>query len=433
MPSLLEASPSAGQETSWWINPRAWLREQKLSRPFWLFFIAAFFFDVGFGIYFFLFNLYLLDFHYSDRAIGLVNGALTLGALAGTLPTGAVARKIGARPLLVFCFLGAPVIGLLRALWIGESAQIALAFVAGFVMCSWTVCFLPVLTRLTTETNRTSAFSLIFSVSIGTSSLGAVLCGYLSQWLKAIGLVLSPVETKQLILLAACALVTVGLVALLRLRIPPEARGQPSAEDHNPNSSRVRKRFIPPYLLRFLPAMALWSAVLAAFLPFANVYLSRDLQISLAHIGVIFAAAQVIQLCAGLLNPVLFRMLGLVNGIMATELATALMLALLGRARKEALVIGLYFGFSASQWMTSPGLYNLLMNETADRDRSMAAAVVMFSNSLVSSAATAGAGILFTQYGYPPVLLAIAVLALLIALLSRFLIAPYPRTSPVLP
>jgi predicted MFS family arabinose efflux permease len=92
--------------------------------------------------------------------------------------------------------------------------------------------------------------------------------------------------------------------------------------------------------------------------------------------------------------------------------------------------MALYLTFSAAQWMCSPGLYNLLMNETPDSERSPAAAMTLFCNALAGSAATAGAGILFTRFGYPPVLLSIAALAMLIALLFRlFVMPPRPGVS----
>jgi len=44
-------------------------------------------------VYFFLFNLYLLDLHFNERTIGLVGGALTFGSVIGTLrPAGLHAR-----------------------------------------------------------------------------------------------------------------------------------------------------------------------------------------------------------------------------------------------------------------------------------------------------------------------------------------------------
>ncbi len=179
--------------------------EKNLSRPFWVFFTAAFFFDAGFSVYYFLFNLYLLDFGFKERAIGLVGGASTLGSVLGTLPAGLLARKIGVQRLLIFCFVAASLVNALRTLWMGEAAQIGLAFLTGLTMCTWGVCFLPAIARLTTEKNRAAAFSLIFSVSIGTSALGGVVCGYLPKWLKMAGFVMQAAEVKRLILLVSCA------------------------------------------------------------------------------------------------------------------------------------------------------------------------------------------------------------------------------------
>jgi MFS family permease len=74
----------------------------------------------------------------------------------------------------------------------------------------------------------------------------------------------------------------------------------------------------------------------------------------------------------------------------------------------------------------------LLMDQTPDKERSTAAAMTLFCNALAGSAATAMAGILFTHFGYPPVLFGIAMLAIGAALLLRVLITPQPH-SPALP
>jgi sugar phosphate permease len=124
----------------------------------------------------------------------------------------------------------------------------------------------------------------------------------------------------------------------------------------------------------------------------------------------------------GVLTPVVFRVLGLVNGIVATQLVAAFALASMAGARHGGLAIGLYLSFSAAQWMSSPGLYNLLMSETPDHERSTAAAMTLFCNALAGAAATASAGILFTQFGYPRVLLGIAVMAAAVAVLFKLLI-----------
>jgi len=77
--------------------------------------------------------------------------------------------------------------------------------------------------------------------------------------------------------------------------------------------------------------------------------------------------------------------------------------------------------------MSSPGIYNLVMSRTPERDRSAAAAMTLFCNAVLQSGATALAGILFTQFGYPRVLLGIAVFALLTALLFGTQVASAAR------
>ena len=163
MERLLESNPAPScneKVIQFWRNPVDRLRQEKLSHGFWVVFTAAFFFDFGILIYVFMFNLYLLDLHFNDRSIGLVNGAAILGSVAGTLPAGLLARRIGIRPVLIGCFVIAPLLCVLRAAATGEASQIILGFSSGLAMSSWGVCLLPAVARTTTEANRPSAFSL---------------------------------------------------------------------------------------------------------------------------------------------------------------------------------------------------------------------------------------------------------------------------------
>jgi predicted MFS family arabinose efflux permease len=424
MESLLLTAGQTEKRVSFWKNPIAWLRKENLSRGYWTFFAAAFFYDAGFAVYFFLFNLYLMDRGFSDRVIGLIGGSFTLGSLVGTLPAGALARRTGLRSLLLALFITAPLLNLARSLWIWEPAQIALAFIAGVAMSAWGVCFLPAIARLTSEKNRPAAFSFILSASVGTSILGGVVCGYLRRWLEMAGFAISAAQVKEWILLTACAIVPIGLLAVLRLRFPSDTQGEMRAE-----RAWLHGWQLSPFLRRYLLVMALWCAVLAAFTPFANIYLSRSLHVPMEQVGLAFSLVQVIQLGMVLLVPMVSRMLGLVKGIAAMQAAAAVVLGCMAGVTNPQLAVVLYLIFSAAQWMSTPALYNFLMNETPDAERSTAAAMTLFSNSLAGSVATAGAGILFMKFGYPPVLMGIALAALAIALLFLFLMSPMSRGS----
>jgi MFS family permease len=418
------AGANCGNGISIWRNPAAWLLDKKLGREFWVFFAVAFFFDFGFSIYFFLFNLYLLDFHFNERTMGLVGGALALGSVIGTLPAGWLARRTGLRPMLMYCMIAAPLLGVVRSTVMWEPAQIGLGFLAGLAMCIWGVCYLPAVARLTTEENRASAFGIIFSMSIGVGSLGGLVCGYLPKGLKMAGYSMQASDVKRLILLVACGIAAIALIPLVRLRLPME-ESQPQAS----NKTGKQAWKMSPFLSRFLPSMALWTVALTSFTPFASVYLSRNLNISLPHIGFIFTATGLIQLCLGLLTPLLFRTLGLVNGIVATQVATAAAIACLAETHDRRLAVALYLSFSATQWMSSPGLYNLLMSKVPDEERSSASAMTMFCNALVGAGSTAGAGILIAQFGYPRVLMGISALALTAALLFGCFVAPATHST----
>ncbi len=404
--------PSHGM-AAFWRGPSSWLREQRLGRDYWIFFTAAFFFDAGFAVYFFLFNLFLLDQHWNERAMGLIGGALTAGSLLGTLPAGALTRRSGVRPLLIFLFAAAPLLGALRAIWVWRPAAICAAFLMGLAMSLWGVCMLPTVAAVTTKKNRAQAYSLIFSVSVGTSALGGLLCSALPRWLHQAGLALPPVEVKRGILLASCLVAIVGLIPVLQLPrdVAKTKKSTGVAEDERAKMSLLRWR-MNPFLLRYLPAMALWSGFLAAFAPFANVYLARELHLPLGRIALMFSLVQVTQFCMGLLLPVVLQVFGLRNGIAITQGIAALTLAALAAGHAPRVAMVLYLMFSAAQWMSSPALYNLLMNCTVEGERGTAAAMTMFCGSVASTIATIAAGSAITRFGYAPTMLVIAAYAL---------------------
>ena len=392
---------------------------KKLGRGFWVFFAVAFFFDLGFAVYFFLFNLYLLDLHFNERSLGLVGGALTLGSVVGTLPAGWLGRKLGLRPLLAFFLVSAPILGIARALVFAEWEHIGLAFMAGLAMCLWGVCFLPMVAALTDEENRATAFGLIFSVSIGSSAVGELVCSYLPHWLAVAGFALQAAETKRGILIAACCVAMAGLIPWFLLRDPSQKSDPPGA-----SGAGKRTREVNGFLVRFLPAMALWSAVAGAFASFSNVYLSKSLHIPLPQIGLVFSAAQVLQLCVGLMTPLFFRWLSLERGVLVAQVSSAIALGLLAGTKDRGLAIGLFLSFSATQWMSSPGLYNVLMSRVPPQERGWASAATLFCNAVVQSGLTACAGILIVRFDYSRTLAGACGLAAMAALLFAIFVAP---------
>src|ERR1035437_2703788 len=84
----------------------------------------------------------------------------------------------------------------------------------------------------------------------------------------------------------------------------------------------------------------------------------------------------------------------------------------------------LYCAFMAAQHMCDPGLQSLLMDRIAAEERSGAAALYFLVISIAQAASAAIAGAGYARFGYPPVLIGIAVATVVAAAVFRILCAP---------
>jgi predicted MFS family arabinose efflux permease len=367
---------------------------------FWLFYAASLFFSFGFSIFFFLFNLYLIGFRLNERFLGLIGGLMAFGSILGTIPAGICAERFGIRPTLVIGLSCTVVFSLLRVCFVGQPVQFALAILTGITLCSWAVCLSPTVASLTTESQRPFAFSLMFSSGIGIAALGALVAGQLPTWLRHVSHPVAAAQATRWTLECACGAAALAIIPLLRLRLPGAA-------------PRARlSRFSNPFLRRFLPAMAVWALVTGSFPPFANVYFVHHLGLSLQKVGFVFSLSQLVQFLAVLGAPLLFRRTGLVRGVVLTQMATAAALASLAFIRGGTGAAWLYAAYMAIQYMNEPGIYSLLMDQIPPGERSSASASTFFVTSACQALASAVMGAAIVRFGYPPVLLGIAVLAL---------------------
>jgi MFS family permease len=389
---------------------------------FWLFFTAALFFNFGFSIFFFLFNLYLLGFHFTERSLGLIGGCMASGSILGTIPVGICAQRLGLRLTLVCGLLSTVVFSILRIWALPQPAQLALALLTGMTLCSWAVCLSPAIASLTREPERPFAFSLMFSSGIGVAALGALVAGQLPGWLRHLPQPFNADEASRLTLEFACGAAALSIVPLLRLNLPGAA-------------PRVQlPRLSNPFLRRFLPAMAVWALVTGSFPPFANVYFVHHLGLSLQKMGFVFSLAQLVQFFAVLSAPLLFRHTGLVKGVILTQLATAAALASLALIHPGphggTPALWVYPIYMAMQFMNEPGIYSLLMDQIPPGERSGASASTFFVSNACQAMASAAMGVAIVRFGYSAALLGIAGLAVAATLLFARLSGSHATSAP---
>jgi MFS family permease len=379
---------------------RKWLANAPRGQ-FWLFFTASLFFSFGFSVFFFLFNLYLLGFGFTERSLGLIGSLMAMGGIVGTIPAGICAERFGLRVTLIGGLGLTVFFSLLRICILGEPAQLALAGLAGITLCSWAVCLSPAVAGLTMEHERPFAFGLMFSSGIGVGALGALVAGRLPGLLPR----LAAMEAKRATLELACGVAALAIVPLSRLSVRSTV-------------ARVRPSWaINPFLLRFLPAMAIWALVTGAFPPFANVYFVHHLGVSLQTMGSVFSLSQLVQFLAVLGAPVLFRLTGLVKGIFITQIATGAALAGLAMIQVGTHAAWMYAVYMALQCMNEPGIYSLLMDRVPLQERNRASAFTFFVSSGSQAIASAVVGAAIVRLGYSSVLFGIAGLAVVAAIL----------------
>jgi MFS family permease len=375
-----------------------------LGTQYWTFFVAAAFYNFGLFIFFFLYNLYLLQLGFRENFLGLVSGVMTAGSLLGCIPAAAAIRKFGARPTLFVAFVAIACLSALRATVTVAPVLVALAFVAGFISSTWGVAISPAIAQLTTERNRSLGFSLIFSSGVGIGVIGGFVGGRLPG--KFSSILASTIDGYRAALLFGCAMVIVALLPLFQLQI-----------DAAPPSEPVFRR-PSPLLLRFFAAMIVWNLGTGAFNPFYSAFFVR-LNFSTERIGALFSGVHLFQAVSMLAAPVVLNRFGLARGISTLQLMTALSLGGLAMWTGSMLPSLAYGSFVVFQYMSEPGVFALLMNSVPVAQRAGVSALNMIVIFAAQAAAASVAGVLITRFGYPPVLTVASLTCAAAALLFR--------------
>jgi MFS family permease len=386
----------------------------KFSRSFWTFLFAENLYDLGIYIFVLLYNLYLLDLGYREDFLGWVTTAMTAGSIVGSLPSAAVARRLGLKRMLIWGSAGAALLCAVRALPLGGTGLLAAAFVAGLVSSVWAVSLAPVVAALTGEKNRAMGFSLWTGWGIGLGVICGAAAGSLPELISRSGMAAAGKDAKQaaLFLGAAVALLAPWILAKL-----PLGCGEAAAPRVFP-----RSRFVT----RYMAAFAVWNLAVGAFNPFFTAYFSRQLHLPVKQIGVVFSVSQAVQLAALLAAPAILRRLGIVTGIAWMQVGAAVSLGVLASSPVATVAAGAYAAFMSFQFMSEPGTFTLLMNRVRENERAGVSALNFFIMSASQAAAAGVAGMAVTRYGYGVVLAAAAGIAALAAALFRLLLADQP-------
>ena len=185
--------------------------------------------------------------------------------------------------------------------------------------------------------------------------------GYLSQWVGMFGSAMDrPVQTHRPSGLVPAS----SPVASSRSCVCPSADRVAATVRLAPKPRPLARSL----LRRFVPWMALWTSLLAAITTFARRLLRasapRSARPRRAHL-LGLTARTIARRPAGSLRG---TRLGYPQTIFVSQFATSILLALTVLSPGPAGCVIFFCAYSGAQWICSPAMYTLLMNNTAEAD-----------------------------------------------------------------
>jgi MFS family permease len=372
---------------------------------------AAALFNFGLSIYFLLFNVFVIQRGFQEDLVGAVASAMSLGSIAGTLPGAYVLKRFGAGRVLLAAFLITPAMCALRVLAAMPAVMIPAAFLGGMLFAFYAVSIPPVVAGFTTERSRRTGFSIVFASGIGIGILAGFAGGHLPAILSRIPALTNVSLTMTL--LAACAISLLGAIPIARLDLGAPQKNSASRNVYPSDAS----------VLKFLAVLLIWNVAVGAFNPFFSVFFTKELGMHLGDLGTLFSAGQAVQVAALLIAPWLLRRFGTIPGLSLMQGTTALALASLASGVSGWIAAAVYTIYVASQYMTEPAIYSLLMERVSPEERGGASALnflIVFGGQALAAAA---AGFAVRRLGYRIVLAVAGLLALSAALSMRRLLA----------
>ena len=391
-----------------------------LTREFWRFFAVACCWDFGLFIYFLLFNLYLLQLGFREGFLGLLSSAMLTGTIAASLPAGIAIDRFGIRRTLLFCVITAPLLDMLRAAVTGRPAMLILAFLAGAASSVWAVLYSPIVAALTTEQTRPAGFSIVCSTGIAIGIVGGLVGGRLPGLLARVQPAASrAVHFREALWIgAAVALLSFWPAWRLKLGAGGGAR------------SRILRP--SPVVVRFLAAAVVWNLGTGLFNPFFTVFFAR-LNMPVETIGAVVSLSQIAQAAAIIAAPLVFKATGLVRGISRMQVATGVALLCVAGSVGPVSASLAYSAYMVAQYMSEPGLFSYLMDSVPASQHGGASALNFLVSASAQAAAAALAGVAINRYGYPPMLVAAALLCIVAAVLFRLLLDDRARLPTSVP
>jgi len=386
-----------------------------------LYLAGIFLVGLGQSVFSLLFNLYLRELGISDSRIGQILSKVSLGAAAAAIPVALLLRRVPARYVLVTAGALTALAYLLQATLTAPEFLLTVAFIAGSVITVFRLSIAPVIMRESSPETRPFLFSAAFTVFFFSAIVGSVLGGLLPHLFHLL------TDSNRLALrwslYAACGLYLLS-VWPFQLMAPTApggegvgagARGGPGGEEvpSAPERALAALRELADvdwglHLKLILPSMMIGLGA-GLIIPFMNLYFRDRFGLDAAAIGTLYAVMQGFMVVGNLFGPAVSRRLGLVGGVVATQLASVPFMLALGLSGWLPLVVASFFLRSTLMNMNQPLSSHFAMEVVREKDHAVTNSLLALSWFVAWAISADIGGAMIERDGYTtPLLIAAA-------------------------
>lgn len=343
-----------------------------------LFLAGIFLVGLASSVFSLLFNLYLRELGVSDSRIGQILSKVSLGAAAAAIPVALVLRRVAARHVLVAAGAMTALAYLLQATLTAPEYLLTVAFLAGTVVTVFRLSIAPVIMRESSPEVRPFLFSASYTVLFFAAIVGSILGGALPHLFRLI------TDSDRLALRwslwTACALYLTSTWPFQLMTPTPPYREEPDESPSGGTATRPERALAALreladvdwglHLKLIVPSMLIGLGA-GLIIPFMNLYFRDRFGMDEAAIGVIYAVMQGFMVVGNLFGPAVSKRLGLVGGVVATQLASVPFMLALGLSGWLPLVITSFFLRSALMNMNQPLSSHFAMEVVRERDHAV--------------------------------------------------------------
>ena len=370
-----------------------------------LYLLGLFLCGMGATIFQLLFNLYLRELGVNDAGIGQILSKVSLGAAVAALPVAFLFRGRSSRWILVAAGAASSVTYLLQSTLVLPELLLLAAFASGMVVTAFRLSIAPVVMREVKPESRPFLFSAAFTSLFLAAILGSILGGALPHAFH--GLASSERLALRWSLWTGCAVVLLGAIPFYRMKTPDS----PTVEAPGTPWEQLRELAEVDWGLQLkliLPALLIGLGA-GLIIPFLNLYFRDRFGLTAGAIGILFAFMQGFMVLGNLFGPAVSRKLGLVRGVVATQLASVPFMVLLAVSHSFPLVVASFFLRGGLMNMNQPLTTHFAMEVVPEREHAITNSLLSLAWFVAWSVSADIGGALIERRGYTePLLLAAA-------------------------